>query len=323
MNQELLSMQEKGIDKLIDDFNEVKRKFQEAKSGQSSWFGAKGGLEGLVNTIRDEQSAQKIRDFIETTDRAIDLSLKILHSKEDLNKSNILEEKPEQEAPAPDLSKMLLYYVTYFYNSMMNIANPVTGWDWWNKVYEQGSEQIYIGAIPVSTVFGTDHAKDIHALGVRAVLSVVEPFELGSAGPLTAPITGNRWKELGVNHLELPTEDFKTIPHEEIEKGVKSARDYEKRCPEASESESESEIEEILFEGSSTSLGGSSRLRKSQESETSSDGEIEEIPVGETPSGLRKSLEETKTNSDSEIGEIDSWEKGIDTETQRPKDTED
>lgn len=65
---------------------------------------------------------------------------------------------------------------------------------------------LFLGALPLAD---GDHLKKISSLGVQAVLSLVESFELKPR--LHRPITHEEWQQEGIEQKTLSTPDFRGI----------------------------------------------------------------------------------------------------------------
>lgn len=138
-------------------------------------------------------------------------------------------------------SKAVQYWVTLGFNdcacvidsfiqaifSLLKIERK-NKWAWWNKIVipnYTGRGSIYLGAVPITKrIFGftiRDDFQSIMKLGIKAILSVTELFEVQARGPITSPVHPEQWKEAGVQQLQLSTPDFGTIEINLILKGVK------------------------------------------------------------------------------------------------------
>lgn len=74
-------------------------------------------------------------------------------------------------------------------------------WVWFSLV----DEELYLGAIPISALHKEEMVEKLH---VKAVLSVVEDFELKSPVLIGTPVKPIDWKRLDIDHLQLSTPDF-------------------------------------------------------------------------------------------------------------------
>lgn len=82
---------------------------------------------------------------------------------------------------------------------------------WWNVL----EEQLVLGALPLKA------QKDLlQNLQTKAVLSLVEEFELEGLPICPKPISKQDWKQGKIAHLHLPVPDMKGLSIEEFEKGI-------------------------------------------------------------------------------------------------------
>lgn len=98
-------------------------------------------------------------------------------------------------------------------------------WTWWNPIVSAKSgATLYLGALPlVQTVFGRivrHDAEILENLGIKAVLSVTEPFENKATGLFLSAVTPDEWEKKKIIHLQLSTPDFEPFPLEKIHEGV-------------------------------------------------------------------------------------------------------
>src|SRR5262245_25138689 len=107
-----------------------------------------------------------------------------------------------------NLWKRSTYHVSLWYNRISNLIKK--NWPWWSEIINESNEHIYLGAIPLIRMNINDRANDLinlKKLGIKAVLSAVEVYELYPGG-FTAPVSGAQWKEAGIKHLQIHTADF-------------------------------------------------------------------------------------------------------------------
>lgn len=109
--------------------------------------------------------------------------------------------------------KKMMYETTLFVALVLKTFIP-SKFSWWHPV----TSQLILGAIPLKN-FAHDE-KIAKKLQIKAVLSLVEDFELRTKGLLTVPCEPFDWRKLGVKHLALPAIDLKPVPLELLEKGV-------------------------------------------------------------------------------------------------------
>lgn len=85
------------------------------------------------------------------------------------------------------------------------------GKDWWNPI----TKDIILGGIPL----GSDHAGRLQQQEeIGAVLTMLEDFELEKGA--VQPISGEQWKQRGINHCHIQAVDFIGVPAEKIHEGV-------------------------------------------------------------------------------------------------------
>lgn len=89
---------------------------------------------------------------------------------------------------------------------------------WWNQI----TPQIILGALPLKNK--GHHKKLFETANVRAVLSVVEPFEINNLGLFSEPVAPTDWKNKSIDHLLIDTPDFHPISLRQIEQGVEFIR---------------------------------------------------------------------------------------------------
>lgn len=118
------------------------------------------------------------------------------------------------------------YYLNYsFQLAGSQLMTSLGIWNWFDKVVEhKNGASLFLGALPLKP--GTfreqdgEIFKEFKSKGIGAILTAVEPFENHSVGYLHSAVTPQDWKDNGFDQLQIPTEDYGTIPMEEIEKGV-------------------------------------------------------------------------------------------------------
>lgn len=217
---------------------DLRSKFTRAVTGSSS-YDRFGGLQGLSEKY-ERQEKEEIQHLILEIDSKLEETLEVMtatrigtNSSLMINPPNI---QPEQytdeewqekmaqkpEASPPKYTKYFLYNVTLIYNIAYNSFGngPYT---WWNDVSYNESESILLGAIPLIGSIRND-LKTLGELGIKAVLSVVEPFEIETKGLLGSPVTSDQWQEYGIKHLHISTPDFQPLTQDDIFLGVEFIR---------------------------------------------------------------------------------------------------
>lgn len=93
------------------------------------------------------------------------------------------------------------------------IESQLGTFQWFSVV----DDNVLLGAIPLKE----DHYEELcKKLGVKLILSVVEPFELETRTLMGTPVKPEQWKAGGVDQITLSTPDFWPPPFEILEKGA-------------------------------------------------------------------------------------------------------
>lgn len=110
----------------------------------------------------------------------------------------------------------LKYNIIRFYSEYL-LSNFLTfkKRDWWNQIKLNCGTPLYLGALPIKFFFRND-LDALKKMGVKAVLTVTEPFE----NHFFIAIAPNMWKKENISHLQISTPDFERINGENITKGV-------------------------------------------------------------------------------------------------------
>lgn len=103
------------------------------------------------------------------------------------------------------------------YETSLEYTKMTTKTDWWSKIEPYN---IYLGALPLKN---KNHEEMICALEVRAVLSVVEDFEL-EPGWINTPVQVGDWIEKGIDVKRIPAVDFSPLQPEQITEGLSYIR---------------------------------------------------------------------------------------------------
>lgn len=116
----------------------------------------------------------------------------------------------------------VLFAVSLIWTQLLSIT---TSRNWRDKILTTGPYQanLYLGALPLITPLRND-LNDLQKMGIKAILSVVEPFENNTMGWISSPITPEQWEEAGIKQLQIPLEDFFGGTISEIEGGVEFIR---------------------------------------------------------------------------------------------------
>lgn len=84
--------------------------------------------------------------------------------------------------------------------------------DWWSLV----DDKLYLGAIPMEYQF-----KDlVSRVGIQAVLSIVEDYEVSSNTAIGRPIQIADYQQAGLHHLHLPSPDFNSPSFKLLDRGA-------------------------------------------------------------------------------------------------------
>lgn len=210
-----------------------------------------GGLYGLLPTYSEETIAKQLVNAISQMKHAV---INVKHQAdswyfETLSQFGFLLEEPLPYCPekyfsqieweqALSISKGLKiespslykYYGNFCTALNFNLGkNLLSNWNPWDEIIEVkgqiGAASLFLGVLPlkIESIKRND-AADLEAIGIQAVLSVVEVFENHSLGNVISPIISKDWDQLGIKHLQLPSLDFETISFEMIQRGVEFIR---------------------------------------------------------------------------------------------------
>ena len=86
-----------------------------------------------------------------------------------------------------------------------------------NPWYDEITDHIILGAIPLKN---RNHDKEIYALGVQSILSVVERFEIKTETFFSTPVKKRDWEKKGLRRKIVPSKDFLPISIESFEESV-------------------------------------------------------------------------------------------------------
>lgn len=232
----LLSAAKQSPDQ-YDQIQNLRINFQKALTGVSS-LDRFGGLHGLSD-LYEENEKRKIQKLILKIDNELDETLEELTLQLSPSQILISGEAPIEVETAPEnyddekwnevihqdsisipptYSKSFLYSVTLIYNIVVNTLGK-SQLTWWNNVSFTPEEVIYLGALPL---IGTtrDDLTSLKELGIKAVLSVVESFEIESKGLLGSPVASEQWQQSDIKQLHISTPDFKPLSLNDINLGV-------------------------------------------------------------------------------------------------------
>lgn len=110
---------------------------------------------------------------------------------------------------ASSYSKLLKYELTFFpYFTFKQLM----GFQWWTEL----EENLYIGALPLQ-----NHTHDlIEDLNIKAVVSLVEPYEVRRRPPFSDPITPQDWQKLNVEQILLEVADTHPVSLPDIKRAI-------------------------------------------------------------------------------------------------------
>eukprot|EP01031_Cornospumella_fuschlensis_P033428 gene33428-40436_t len=93
------------------------------------------------------------------------------------------------------------------------IESQLGTFQWFSVV----DDNVLLGAIPLKE----DHYEELtKKLGVKLIISVVEPFELETRTLMGTPVKPEQWKAAGVDQVTLSCPDFIPPPFDILEKGA-------------------------------------------------------------------------------------------------------
>ena len=96
------------------------------------------------------------------------------------------------------------------------VKEKATSADRWNLIYEEEGVKLYLGMIPLNNF---DHYELLRKAGIKAVLSLVEDFELYPS-LFADPVQASQWKEGNCEHLQVPACDFSELSSEHFQEGI-------------------------------------------------------------------------------------------------------
>jgi protein-tyrosine phosphatase len=231
----------KNTPEQYDLIQNLRISFRSALTGVS-FFDSFGGLHGLSDLYKGRGEIE-IKQLLWQIDKKLNKTLGKLYlqlSDSKLNASDQgnfeIETAPEsfddenweiylsRESISipPTYSKSFLYSITLIYNIVVNTIGK-SQLTWWNDVSYDPQEIIYLGALPL---IGTtrDDLSSLRELGIKAVLSVVESFEIESKGLLGSPVAAKQWEENEIKQLHISTQDFKPLSLDDVNLGVEFLR---------------------------------------------------------------------------------------------------
>jgi atypical dual specificity phosphatase len=109
--------------------------------------------------------------------------------------------------------KEIFYESSILFVALRNLFKPEK-FPWWNEI----DEKLLLGALPI---LEKGHLEKIPA---RAVLTLLEEFELENRWPFTTAVSAGEWKRHGVQTLRIDAVDIEGVKLKEIEQGVEFIR---------------------------------------------------------------------------------------------------
>lgn len=88
--------------------------------------------------------------------------------------------------------------------------------------YSVVDDNLLLGAVPLREL----HFDELSKLDLKAVISVVEPFELETKTLFGRPVTADDWKKANIDHIILPSTDFLPPSYSLLETGAKILDKY-------------------------------------------------------------------------------------------------
>ena len=89
--------------------------------------------------------------------------------------------------------------------------------------YSHMGDNIYVGTIPLQNL---DHDKMIQQLGVKAILMIVEDYELNQRTFLSEAVQKQVWIDAGMDVLQIPVVDLNSIPLEALHQAADFINQY-------------------------------------------------------------------------------------------------
>ncbi len=239
------------------DDNLKRRKFNEVHllhgAVESALGGAEenGGMYGLLLTYSQETIAKQLINAISHMKHAVVNVKRQADSwyPETLSQFGFLLEEPLPYCPEKYFSEiewdqalrisrglkiespsLYSYYGNFCTAINFNLGKNLLGnWNIWDEIIEvngaKGTASLVLGSLPLKIEsLNRNDAIDLEAIGIQAVLSVVEVYENHSPGNVISPINSDDWENLKIKQLQLPSADLKTLSFERIQKGVEFIR---------------------------------------------------------------------------------------------------
>jgi atypical dual specificity phosphatase len=111
-----------------------------------------------------------------------------------------------------------IYRATLLWDIVKNAYDPKNVFPWWNQI----DAQIYLGAIPL---LNKNHITKFKELGIDAVVTILEMFEIQTDTYISQPVKGVDWKANNIENQLLLTQDYSPIQMDKLNKGVEFMHD--------------------------------------------------------------------------------------------------
>jgi protein-tyrosine phosphatase len=200
-----------------------------------------GGMVGLIQTYEWDPDHQRIDVAIKTLKNSISNQLATIHNWTDekgINPFVRINELPycpeeyftdEQWKATCETSTLFItehtplskYWINFSGNLAVNqLAAECGKFNYWDSIieYENGAA-IYLGQIPTEGIY-SNHAESLKGLGIGAILSFVELFEVHAEGKICSSIPPEMWKNLKIRQLIIPVVDFDTMSLQKLQRGI-------------------------------------------------------------------------------------------------------
>lgn len=186
-----------------------------------------GGMKGLLITYQNDQNFGRLNNVIRKMEKLVSSEVFTPgycpeKSFTDYEWDAAVETSRHLQ---PESTNFTQYYGNFCVALTYNEIRSFTDWNKWDPIITFDGKTIYLGGLPLKSSTRND-AEALKELGVEAVLSVTEVFEVRSEGSFTSTssVTPDDWHELGIRQLQIPTSDFKTISIDKIRRAVEFMR---------------------------------------------------------------------------------------------------
>lgn len=203
----------------------------------------RGGIFGLTETYKNDNSVLQLKNAISYMKESIDLTKKKLGILilNELDKSDALIDCPEIYFTDDDWENTMKiipllkteyvgifkYYINYSLILSLNKLRYNTDENRWDKIHCINGVDIYLGELPLIQGTGGyiqslefNDLITLYNLGIKAILSVTEIFENSSEGYIYSPVMPIDWQTFHFKHYQIPSSDFCSIHEETLHKGA-------------------------------------------------------------------------------------------------------